>query len=181
MHYQEWKARRQREAAEAEANPAPEVPEGPPPEPEADGSEGFQWNEERDKAIQDLLETTVPGTLPSVHLQIQAIRNGLIEQTLGAEQANDLLCEVDRYLNDLIRKEEAKVPIDHPEVAQARDEKLRALYAWRESSGSLREYSKEEKNVYLEVAAYAADQGSAFLATARRLLLQCEPEPEDLD
>ena len=181
MRYEEWKARRQSEAAEAEANPAPELPEGPPPPPEADGSEGFQWNEERDKAIQDLLETTVPGTLPSVHLQIQAIRNALLEHTLGAEQANDLLCEVDRYLNELIRKEEAKVPIDHPEVAGARDEKLRALYAWRESSGSLRDYSKEEKNVYLEVAAYAADQGSAFLATARRMLLQCEPEPEELD
>ena len=181
MHYEEWKKKRRREEAEAEANPfepssAAEAVPAPP-----DGSEDFQWNEERDRAIQELLETTVPGTLPAVHLQIQIIRNALIEKTIATERAHQLLSEVDAYLTGLIRKEEAKVPVDHPEVSKARDEKLKALYAWRESSGSLREYSTEERSVYLDVAAYAADQGSAFLATARRLLLQCEPEPEEED
>ncbi|MBS2037110.1 hypothetical protein JST97_19135 [bacterium] len=180
MHYNEWKAKRRREEAEAANNPFEPSSEGtPPPPPPPDGSEDFQWNEDRDRAIQELLETTVPGTLPAVHLQIQTIRHGLIEKTIPAERAQQLLAEVDKYLTDLIRKEEAKVPIDHPEVSKAREEKLKALYAWRESAGSLREYSNEERSVYLDVAAYAADQGSAFLATARRLLLQCEPEPEE--
>ncbi|MFN8607966.1 MAG: hypothetical protein U0931_10565 [Vulcanimicrobiota bacterium] len=180
MHYNEWKAKRRREEAEAAAHAFEPAAEGaPPPPPPPDGSEDFQWNEDRDRAIQELLETTVPGTLPAVHLQIQAIRHGLIEKTLASERAHQLLTEVDIYLTSLIKKEEAKVPIDHPEVSKAREEKLKALYAWRESSGSLREYSNEERTVYLDVAAYAADQGSAFLATARRLLLQCEPEPED--
>lgn len=179
MHYEEWKKKRRREEAEAEANPfePSSAVEAVPPPP--DGSEDFQWNEERDRAIQELLETTVPGTLPAVHLQIQIIRNGLIEKTIATERVHQLLSEVDAYLTGLIRKEEAKVTVDHPEVSKAREEKLKALYAWRESSGSLREYSNEERSVYLDVAAYAADQGSAFLATARRLLLQCEPEPEE--
>lgn len=182
MHYEEWKAKKRREEAQAEAQPfepAAEGAEAPPPAP--DGSEDFQWNEDRDRAIQELLETTVPGTLPAVHLQIQTIRHGLIEKTVAPERAQQLLLEVDHYLTDLIRKEEAKVPIDHPDVSKAREEKLKALYAWRESSSSLGEYSREERQVFLDVAAYAADQGSAFLATARRLLLQCEPEPEDDD
>ena len=179
MHYEEWKAKRRREQAEAEANPFEPSSETAALPAAPDGSEDFQWNEDRDRAIQDLLETTVPGTLPAVHLQIQIIRNGLIEKTVAPERAADLLNEVDKYLNDLIRQEEAKVPIDHPDVDKARDEKLKALYAWRESSGSLREYSKEDRQVFLDVAAYAADQGTAFLATARRLLLQCEPEPDD--
>lgn len=179
MHYEEWKKRRRQEA-EAEEMPFEPTAEGAePPPPAPDGSEDFQWNEDRDRAIQDLLETTVPGTLPAVHLQIQTIRHGLIEKTIVSERANQLLAEVDGYLNDLIRKEETKVVIDHPEVSKARDEKLKALYAWRESAGSLREYAREDRQVFLDVAAYAADQGSAFLATARRLLLQCEPEPEE--
>lgn len=179
MHYEEWKAKKRREEAEVEAAPFEPTSEGaaaPPPAP--DGSEDFQWNEDRDRAIQELLETTVPGTLPAVHLQIQTIRNGLIEKKIETDRARQLLAEVDQYLTDLIRKEEAKIPIDHPDVSKAREEKLKALYAWRESSGSLREYAQEERQVYLDVAAYAADQGSAFLATARRLLLQCEPEPD---
>ncbi|MBX3172050.1 MAG: hypothetical protein KF760_31880 [Candidatus Eremiobacteraeota bacterium] len=180
MHYEEWKAKKRREEAEAQANPfepAAAGAEASPPPP--DGSEDFQWNEDRDRAIQELLETTVPGTLPAVHVQIQMIRHGLIEKTVAPERARQLLSEVDQYLTDLIRKEEAKVPIDHPDVSKAREEKLKALYAWRESSGSLSQYSQEDRQVFLDVAAYAADQGSAFLATARRLLLQCEPEPED--
>lgn len=179
MHYEEWKKRRRQEAEAEDAHlePSAEAAAAAPTAP--DGSEDFQWNEDRDRAIQDLLETTVPGTLPAVHLQIQMIRHGLIEKTIVKERAHQLLGEVEGYLNDLIHKEESKYVIDHPEVSKARDEKLKALYAWRESAGSLREYANEDRQVFLEVAAYAADQGSAFLATARRLLLQCEPEPED--
>lgn len=180
MHYEEWKAKRRQQAAEERepvVEPMPSASVTAPPVA-ADGLEGFQWNEERDKAIQDLLDSTVPGTMPAVHVQLQAIRHAIIEKSVSAERAFQLLAEVDQYLNQLLLAEQAKPPVDHDDVSNAREDKMRALSAWREASTALRQYAEDEREVLLDVAAYAADQGSAFLATARRLLLHCEPEPE---
>lgn len=178
MNYQEWKEKKARERAAEAAEFEPTASEQPAPVALADAPELFQWTEDRERAIQELLETTVPGTLPAVHIQLQAIRHALVGGNLPKDRAQMLLDEVDGYLRGHEQLEGAKARVDHPGVTQARDEKARALAAWRESCSALREYLNNGEAVYLEVAAYAGDQGSAFLAASRRIMLQSEPEPE---
>lgn len=173
--FQEWKQKR----AAAEALDVPSSEPAEPAEIPADGSEDFQWTEERDQAILRLLETTAPGTLPSVHLQIQAIRHALMAGSLEAQRAGWLLNELESYLGEQIRQEEAKPPVDHPGVTRALEDKVKALSAWLQATEGLREYLEKPEEVFLNVSSYAADQGSAFLASARRLILECEPDPEN--
>lgn len=175
--FQEWK---QKKAAAEAAESAPVLEPQPDPEaPLAEKPEAFQWNEDRERAIQEFLETTSPGTLPSVHLQLQAIRHAVMKNEINRQRAQALINEVNGYLLGLIRQEEAKPAIEHEGMTQAREDKLRALYAWRESSDALADYLSKNEDVYLEVSAYAGDQGSAFLAAARRNILESEPEPPE--
>jgi len=191
-YYQEWKDKKRRaaeeHAQEGEAEDAawaaalgPEHgigSEEPTLAVAGIAPEAFQWTEERDRAIQELLESTAPGTLPAVHVQLQSIHNGLLTGGLDKERATMLLAEVDGYLQSLIRQEENRVQVDHEGFVSAREDKLRALSAWQESSNSLRQFIEKDEKVFLDVATYAADQGSAFLAASRRQLLESEPEPE---
>lgn len=179
--FQEWKERKAAAEAATEAVDLPDSGLEEKREVPADGSEDFQWSEERDQAIFRLLDTTAPGTLPSVHIQLQAIRHALMAGTLEPPRARWLLNELEGYLRSQLRHEEAKTPVDHPGVTRARDDKIKALYAWRQAAEGLREYLDKSEEIFLEVSSYAADQGSAFLASARRHILECEPEPEPCD
>ena len=178
--FEEWRQRRA-QAAEAEkendgdggqavAVPSPAASTRPEETPEF-----FEWTEDRDRAIQEFLETTTPGTLPSVHRQLLAILQGLRHGNLAKEPGWQLLAEVEAYLDQKIRAEECKVPVAHPVFLSARADKLKAFYAWEEACSALRTFMQDGEGVQLEVAAYACDQGSAFLAAARRLLLESEP------
>jgi len=141
--------------------------------------EYFEWTEDRERAIQECLETTVEGTLPRVHLQLTAIQQALQHGNLAPQNACLLLDEIDAYLGDKILREEAKIPVAHPAFLSARADKLKALYSWQESSAALREFLAEGETVQMDVARYAADQASAFLAAARRELLLNEPEEDE--
>lgn len=177
--FAEWKKKKAEEEAAEQGPLEPTLPD--PHAPLAEKPEAFQWNEERERAIQEFLETTSPGTLPSVHLQLQAIRHAVIKNEIPRQRAQALINEVNGYLLGHIRQEEAKPRIEHEGMCQARDDKLRALYAWRECSDALEKYLAKNEEVYLEVSAYAGDQGSAFLAAARRHILESEPEPPEED
>ncbi len=146
--------------------------------PFVEGPEFFEWTAERERAIQRLLEEGPEGTLPTVHLQLVAIHQALKLGELESHQAVALLDEVDGYLGRRIGAEERKATVADPGFLSARAEKLKAFYAYLEASGSLREYVGGGEAVHLEVAAYAADQGTAFLAAARQLLFEVEP-PDD--
>jgi len=176
--FQEWKERKAAAEAATAAVDRPDPPQQHQIVLQAEGSEDFQWSEERDEAIFRLLDSTAPGTLPSVHLQLQSIRHALIAGTLDSSRARWLLNELEGYLRLHLGQEEAKIPVDHPGVTRARDDKIKALCAWRQAAEGLREYLDRSEEVFLEVSSYAADQGSAYLASARRHILECEPEPE---
>lgn len=186
--FQEWKQKRAQEGAAApDATSATFEPTAGQPPVEApapkDAPERFQWTEERDQAIQQLLETTVPGTLPSVHVQLQAIRHALLGGELPADRAGKLLGEVQAYLRAHLQTENSKRGVNHAGLTRARNDKLNALHAWEQCADAMLQYLEKKEDVYLEVAAYAGDQGSAFLASSRRLLLESEAdaEPEEPD
>ena len=150
------------------------------PEPAPDESpEYFEWTAERERAIQRFLEAAPEGALPTVHVQLSAIHQALKHGNLEAAQAERLLDEVDGYLGRLIGAEERKVPVAHAEFLAARADKLKAFYAYLEASGAMREFLVGGEPVHLDVAAYAADQGSAFLAGARQTLFEAEPAEEE--
>ncbi len=182
--YEQWK---RKQAQQSTCDEEPEEAAGVDPvpgqladeRPLAEKPEFFQWTEERDRQIQELLETTVPGTLPAVHRQLQSIRQALQAEELAPERAHQLLGEVLGYLRQQEQQMRARPIIEHPDVQQARQEQSRALAAWQEAAEALLSFSEKRESVYLEVANYAADQGSAYLAASRRLLLECEPEPEE--
>lgn len=182
--YEQWKRKQAQQGAfdddrEEPAEGDPGLGQLPQEMPLAEKPEFFQWTEERDRQIQELLETTVPGTLPAVHRQLQSIRQGLQAEELGPERAHHLLGEVLGYLRQQEQQLRGRPLIEHPGVQQARQEQSRALAAWQEAAEALLSYSENRESVYLEVSNYAADQGSAYLAASRRLLLECEPEPDD--
>lgn len=181
-YYAQWQEKRRKEAAEAAGSEAEVAADSAPvvaAQPE-DAPEFFEWTEDRERAIQECLETTVPGTLPTVHLQLQSVLQALKHGNLASPQAYPLIREIEVYLDGKVRYEERKVPVAHPSFLVARADKLKALYAWEEACRALREFVRDGQAVQLEVAAYAADQGSAFLAGVRRTLLEAEPfEDED--
>lgn len=177
-YYQEFKDRRARERAEGLTFEL-ETVGGDLDAPLAEKPEDFQWTEDRERAIVELLESAVPGTQPAVARQIQAIRLALLEEQIAPERARALLDEVDAYLRDQLREEEGKAPVDDPDWMEGRSDKLNALCAWQEAASGIRQYLNNGEKVYLEVASYAGDQGSAFLSSARRLILQAEPEPAE--
>lgn len=189
--FEEWKARRREQSGGLEQEKAAEEAawaqalgseRGLGSEEEGEiqplRPEDFQWTEERDRAIQHLLETTAPGTRPSVHLQLQSIQAALLAGKLEKARSHSLLDEVDAYLSEMISNDRNRPSIDHEAIVSAREEKEKAFAAWQEASNSLRQYLENGDKVFLEVAAYAADQGSGFLSAARRQLLECEPEPD---
>lgn len=162
-------------APEPEPVAEPEVAP-PPPEPEPEESpEYFEWTAERERAIQRCLEVAPEGALPTVHVQLTAIHQALKHGNLGADQATPLLDEVDAYLARHIALEERKVPVAHAEFLAARADKLKAFHAYLEASSALREFLAGGETVHLDVSAYAADQGTAFLAGARQTLFDVEP------
>lgn len=179
--YEQWKRKQAQQAAEepvGELDDDAPLPTLAPREiPLAEKPEFFQWTEDRERQIQELLETTVPGTLPSVHRQLQSIRQALQAGELADERARHLLAEVLGYLRQKEQQFGSRANIQHPSVQQARQEQSRALASWREAADSLLTFLDNRENVYLEVSNYAADQGSGYMAAARRLLLECEPEP----
>ena len=172
------------EVGEVVVTPEPEVAEAPGPEtfveaeaePEAEPSpEYFEWTADRERAIQRFLEAAPEGALPTVHVQLSAIHQALKHGNLDATQAARLLDEVDGYLGRHIALEERKVPVADVAFLSARGDKLKAFHAYLEASGNLREFLEGGQAVHLDVAAYAADQGSAFLAGARQVLFDAEP------
>ncbi|MBX3172445.1 MAG: hypothetical protein KF760_33885 [Candidatus Eremiobacteraeota bacterium] len=170
--------------AEPESQPANVPPETfqetpPEPEPEPDESpEFFEWTADRERAIQRFLETAPEGALPTVHVQLTAIHQALKHGNLDPKQAMLLLDEVDGYLAERISAEERKVPVADAAFLMARGDKLKAFYAFLEASGAMREFLASGETVQLDVAAYAADQGTAFLAGARQLIFDAEPPEE---
>jgi hypothetical protein len=173
----EWKEKRAREQAEETSFEPGQANEFVPLAEEH--PEFFQWCEDRDRAINELLETTAPGTIPAVARQLHSLRQALLAGSLTSETAPRYLAEVESYINQQFAQEESKPEIDHPAMQQASEEKSRALVAWQEAAQALKDYLEKDEKVYLEVAAYATDQGCGFLSTARRILLENEPEPED--
>lgn len=168
------------EPEEPQVEAAPEVPASTEAEPAPDDSpEYFEWTAERERAIQRLLESAPEGNLPTVHLQLSAIHQALKHGNLDSGQAEKLLDEVDGYLARSIAAEERKVPVAHAAFLAARADKLKAFCAYLEASGSLRDFLSSKQEVHLDVAAYAADQGSSFLAGARQTLFEAEPVEED--
>ena len=166
-------------APEPEPVAEPEVVP-PPPEPEAEpepeeSPEYFEWTAERERAIQRCLETAPEGTLPTVHVQLSAIHQALKHGNLPAQHALKLLDEIDAYLARHIALEERKVPVAHQEFLNARADKLKAFHAYSEAANALREFVSAGQPVHLDVSAYAADQGTAFLASARQTLFDVEP------
>ena len=179
--YEQWKQKQAQQAPEEDFEELGEdapLPSMVPREASlVEKPEFFQWTEDRDRQIQELLETTVPGTLPSVHRQLQSIRQALQAEELPDDRGRQLLAEVLGYLRQKEQQLESRPNIQHPSVQEARQEQSRALSSWREAAESLLTFLGNRESVYLEVANYAADQGSAYMAASRRLLLECEPEP----
>ena len=140
----------------------------------------FEWDADREQALLDALEETVEGSSPLIHRYIESVMIGLRAETMSADEARATLSEIQDYLTDNIDWEQSKPPVDHPEFMQSREDKLNALFAWRESAGALTEYLDNREEVQLKVAVYAAEQGKSFLEQSLDLLMSCEPlEDED--
>lgn len=165
---------------EPQPEPQPQPQPEPQPEPEPDESpEFFEWTADRERAIQRFLETAPEGALPTVHLQLTAIHQALKHGNLDPKQAVALLDEVDGYLAERISAEEGKVPVADAAFLMARGDKIKAFYAFLEASGAMREFLASGEAVQLDVAVYAADQGTAFLAGARQMIFDAEPPEEE--
>ena len=112
--FEEWKQKRAQQSASPDAPETEAEPAVPAPAVSLQQiPEAFQWTEERDRAIQELLETTVPGTLPAVHKQLQSIRHALVGGNLPEQRARQLLAEVQAYLRKHLQAEAGKRPVDH--------------------------------------------------------------------
>lgn len=142
----------------------------------ADDAELFEWSADREQAIFDALREMPQGAVPRVHAQLDAIARGLESGKLEKAYALGLLGEVDEYLAARIAAEECKTPVAHDAFIASRADKLNALYAWAESAAALREFIETGEQVHLKVAAYAADQGHAYLTGSREVLLAADPE-----
>lgn len=152
------------------------VEEEAEPEP---SPEYFEWTAERERAIQRCLEAAPEGSLPTVHLQLSAVHQALKHGILDLGRAGQLLDEIEAYLARHISLEERKVPVAHAEFLGARADKLKAFHAYAEACNSLREFVAGGEPVHLDVSAYAADQGTAFLAGARQTLFDTEPVEDE--
>ena len=165
------------EAAEEEA--LQEHKESDPEETfEEDEDDDFEWDADREQALLDALEETVEGTSPIVHRYIETVMAGLKAETMSAEEATEMLVEIQAYLDDQIKWEQSKAPVENEEFMQSRKDKLNALYAWSESRAALAEYLQSGDSVQLKVASYAAEQAKGFLEQSLDLLMACEPEEE---
>lgn len=146
-----------------------------------ESEEEFQWSADRERALTEALQQSPEGAVPRVHLQLQAIAQGLEAKSLGSERALELLSEVAAYLSARLQAEHRKAPVKDELFMLSRTEKINSLYAYQESLTALVEYCRQEDPLQLKVASYAADQGQAFLATARQTLMEAEPECVDDD
>lgn len=150
-------------------------------QPELETEEEFQWSADRERALTEALQQAPEGAVPRVHLQLQAITQGLETKSLQPERALALLSEVEAYLSVRLQAEHRKAPVKDELFMQSRTEKINSLYAYQESNTALAEYCRQEDPLQLKVAAYAADQGLGFLAASRQALMQAEPECVDDD
>ena len=148
---------------------------------ELETEEEFQWSADRERALTEALQQAPEGAVPRVHLQLQAIAQGLEAKTLQPERALELLSEVEAYLSVRLQAEHRKAPVKDELFMQSRTEKINSLYAYQESQTALAEYCRQEDSLQLKVATYAADQGLGFLAASRQALMQAEPECVDDD
>lgn len=139
----------------------------------------FEWDADREQALLDALEETVEGSSPLIHRYIESVMVGLRAETMTADEARATLSEIQDYLTDNIDWEQSKPPVEHPEFMQSREDKLNALFAWRESANALTEYLENREEVQLKVATYAAEQGKSFLEQSLDLLMSCEPLDEE--
>lgn len=135
----------------------------------------FEWDADREQALLDALEETVEGSSPLVHRTIESVMMGLRAETMSADEARATLSEIEDYLTDNIDWEQSKPPVDNGDFMQSRQDKLNALFAWRESANALTEYLENREEVQLKVAGYAAEQGKSFLEQSLDLLMSCEP------
>ena len=138
----------------------------------------FQWDADREQALLDALDETVEGTSPLVHQYIEMVLTGLKAETMSEEEARSALSEIEQYLSDTTEWERAKEPVDNDDFMQSREDKLNALFAWKESISALEQYLNEGEELQLKVASYAAEQGRGFLEQSLDLLLSCEPDEE---
>jgi len=165
------------------AGPASAVAEGASPEAgkgEIEGEEFFQWTSERNKAIEEALSETREARLPTVHNQLDAIRRSLEKGEISGDRAQELLCEVERYLEEKIEHQKSKVTVAHEAVIGARSDLLKGLYSYQESVNSLKEYAASKEDVQLHLSVYTADQATSFIAQARQAIMEARPEePEE--
>lgn len=150
-------------------------------QPELESEEEFQWSADRERALTEALQQAPEGAVPRVHLQLQAITQGLEAKSLQPERALELLSEVEAYLSARLQAEHRKAQVKDELFMQSRTDKINSLYAYQESNTALAEYCRQEDPLQLKVAAYAADQGQGFLAASRQALMQAEPEFVDDD
>ena len=165
------------EAGEEEALQEHLDPESEGPA-EEDAEDEFEWDADREQALLDALEETVEGSSPIVHRYIETVMAGLKAETMPAEEATEMLGEIQAYLDDQIEWEQSKPPVEHEDFMQSRKDKLNALFAWSESRAAITEYLLNGDAVQLKVASYAAEQARGFLEQSLDLLMACEPEDD---
>ncbi len=145
---------------------------------EEDADDEFEWDADREQALLDALEETVEGSSPIVHRYIETVMMGLKAQTMAADEATEMLVEIQAYLDDQIEWEQSKAPVEHEDFMRSRKDKLNALYAWSESRAAIAEYVQSGDEVQLKVASYAAEQARGFLEQSLDMLMACEPEDD---
>lgn len=141
-----------------------------------DAPEFFEWTADRHRAIEKALGEAPSGALPRVHSQLEAVAGALENGALALEEALHLLAEVEAYLEQRNTHLGTRVPVAHAAVIDSRADRQRALDAYSEALASLREYLATGDAIHLQVARYATEQGSSFLACARSVILAAEPE-----
>lgn len=138
--------------------------------------EFFEWTAERHRAIDEALGACAARPLPRVHCQLEEIRRALEGGHLAHEPALALLDEIDDYLARRVGELTRRVPVAHAAVIDSRADRERALDAYGQSVAALREYLATGDRIHLDLAIYTADQGSACVASARRVIMEAQPE-----
>jgi len=115
--------------------------------------------------------------LPTVHRQLEGIRQGLEDGSLSHPRAIALLDEVASYLAQRSQDLADQVPVAHSAIISSREDRAQAFERYGDSMMALKEYLASGDAVQLEVARYTAEQGTASLAAARLSLMEAEPPP----
>jgi hypothetical protein len=164
--------------AETDTGPADDHP---PSHFTEDEDDVFQWCDDRERELEEALDQSPEGATPRVQQQLESLAQVLESASIEKTYALKLITEIEVYLANLIKAEQRKVPVDDQTFRKSRSAKLNALFAYQEAATALRAYGDQAEPVQLKVAVYATEQGGTFMRSARDLMMEAEPDYDEIE